>query len=322
MARSFPYVRVNAFASTEAPGNPCVVILDADDLSPTDKLAIAKKINLSETAFVGKPNTSKNAFRLQFMTPVQEIPLAGHPTLAAVHALRDSGLISRDTQSIPLQLTAGDIEVQIDCSGEGALYAMHQLLPRFGKIYDKDQILPLFGLEPEDILPDRPLQTVDTGTPILMIPVCGLEALQKINVRLDAFASFTAQSDFFCVHLFCLQGSSFHGDITARDFAPPPDVIEDPFTGSATGAMGCYIAHYGLSEKRRLKVEQGHFIGQPGVGFVDIQKNNQQISSVVVGGGAVTVEKGHLIPSGTTWELQETGRPLTTPPVPSHWPKP
>ena len=43
---------INALVDGKTGGNPAGVVLDADDLSPKQKLEIASKIGLSETAFV------------------------------------------------------------------------------------------------------------------------------------------------------------------------------------------------------------------------------------------------------------------------------
>ena len=43
---------LNAFGDNEKGGNPAGVVLNADDLSNDQKLKIAAKVGLSETAFV------------------------------------------------------------------------------------------------------------------------------------------------------------------------------------------------------------------------------------------------------------------------------
>ena len=43
---------INAFTDGESGGNPAGVVLDADKLSVSQKLKIAAKVGLSETAFV------------------------------------------------------------------------------------------------------------------------------------------------------------------------------------------------------------------------------------------------------------------------------
>jgi len=45
---------VNAFVDVDCGGNPAGVVLDADALTPTQKLAIAQQVGLSETAFVSR----------------------------------------------------------------------------------------------------------------------------------------------------------------------------------------------------------------------------------------------------------------------------
>ena len=62
---------INAFIDGESGGNPAGVVLDADKFSAMQKLKIAAKVGLSETAFV---SSSKSAdFKLDFFTPKRQI---------------------------------------------------------------------------------------------------------------------------------------------------------------------------------------------------------------------------------------------------------
>lgn len=81
----FPFMQVDAFTTQALGGNPCAVVFDADALDDAKMLAIAKEMNLSETAFIMA--SDKADFRFRFFTPSEEIPLAGHPTIASVFAL-------------------------------------------------------------------------------------------------------------------------------------------------------------------------------------------------------------------------------------------
>lgn len=67
---------------------------------------------------------------------------------------------------------------------------------------------------------------------------------------------------------------------------------EDPFTGSAVGCMGAYMAHYGLCSGQFFTVEQGHLIGRPGKGTVETIGSADNIESVKVGGCAVKTLEG------------------------------
>jgi trans-2,3-dihydro-3-hydroxyanthranilate isomerase len=67
-------------------------VFGADDLSDDAMQAIAQENNLSETSFVLRPR--RGDFRARYFTPAQEIPLAGHPTIATVHALVETGRLA------------------------------------------------------------------------------------------------------------------------------------------------------------------------------------------------------------------------------------
>ena len=85
---TYPLIQVDAFTDRPLCGNPCVVLFDTEDLTDDDMLLIAREMNLSETAFIRK--TANGNFAARYFTPAEEIPFAGHPTIASVCALIDS----------------------------------------------------------------------------------------------------------------------------------------------------------------------------------------------------------------------------------------
>ena len=91
--------------------------------------------------------------------------------------------------------------------------------------------------------------------------------------------------------MFCMGGFLPEADTHAR-FFDPLGSSEDPYTGSATGAMGCFVVHYGLKKGSLLIAEQGNFVKRPGVGLVEIGGSPDQIESVRLGGAAVKVLEG------------------------------
>ncbi len=289
-------MQVDAFTDRALGGNPCAIVFDADDLDDATRLAIARENNLSETAFVVRSDVAD--FGARYFTPAEEIPLAGHPTIATTFALIDSGRLklTGDLTTISLELKVGPIRVDIQ-SERGVVkhIVMSQKKPQFLATYDPAEIMSIFGLSIEDALPDAPIQTVSTGTPQLMIPVNDLATLQRLNVNTAEFTRLHKRSDFFSVHLFVLRGITDQGHTFARHFAPPPDVFEDPFTGSATGGMGAYLWHYGLIDAPTFVAEQGHWLHRPGQATVEVVGLRADIETVKVGGGAITVLRGELI---------------------------
>jgi trans-2,3-dihydro-3-hydroxyanthranilate isomerase len=172
---------------------------------------------------------------------------------------------------------------------------MTQRKPAFLSTYDPAEIMPVFGLEEVDALVGYPIQTVSTGTPQLMVPIGGHEALRRVRLDIPAYTRLRQRADFFSPHLFCLGGITERGNTFARHFGVPPDTPEDPFTGSATGGMGAYLWRYGLIDGPTFIAQQGHWMGRPGRASVEVIGDRDAIKAVKVGGTAVTILSGELV---------------------------
>ncbi|HRQ39620.1 MAG TPA: PhzF family phenazine biosynthesis protein [Chloroflexota bacterium] len=291
---TYPFMQVDAFTTRPLAGNPCAIVFDADGLTTKQMLAIAREMNLSETAFVRRSAVAD--FGARYFTPAEEIPLAGHPTIATIHALVERGeiVLGEGVTAVTLELPAGVIVVEIAGDGNLPRITMSQKKPQFLAVHDPALVLPAFGLSPTDLLPGAPIQTVSTGTPQLMIPLRNHEALRRCRLDVAAYSALRARADFFSPHLFCLQGVTAQGHTFARHFGVPPDTMEDPFTGSATGGMAAYLWQYGLLDNPTFVAEQGHWMGRPGQAWVEVVGPREDIETVKVGGTAVTVIWGEL----------------------------
>lgn len=292
---SYPFMQVDAFTTVALGGNPCAIVFEADDLDDSKRLAIAREMNLSETSFVQKPKAEGADVAARYFTVDEEIPLAGHPTIATIYALVESGRVklTGDYTRIMLELKVGPIPIEIYSSGgKVARIVMSQKQPQFLSTHDPVEMMPAFGLKTDDVLKGYPIQTVSTGTPQLMIPVPDLDTLRRIQVNGPLFNALRAKGDWFSPHLFCTQGATAEGQTFARHVGP---TLEDPFTGSATGGMAAYLYHYGLIQQPQFIAEQGHWIGRPGKATVEVVGSRDAIETVKVGGSAITVLKGELV---------------------------
>lgn len=291
----FPFRQVDAFTDRPLAGNACAVVLDASVLSEDQMLAVAREMNLAETAFV--ITASELHFVVRYFTPAREIPLAGHPTIATAYALADLGLIPLQGKdvSVTFELRVGSIQVDLEVEGD-ALRHVHMLQtePAFLRTYEPSAVLPVFGLTEADLLPNVPIQTVSTGTPQLMVPLRGLDSLRRARMDVDAYKALLSSADFFSPHLFCTCGATREGQTFARHFDAPPDLPEDPFTGSATGGMAAYLWCYGLIERPTFTAEQGHWMERPGEAHVEVIGPPDNISAVRVGGAGVIILRGEL----------------------------
>lgn len=291
---TYSFIQVDAFTDQPFSGNPCAVFFEADDLDDQTMLAIAREMNLSESAFVRRSEVAD--FGARYFTPAEEIPMAGHPTIATTFALIETGrlALTGERTTISLELPVGPLPIEIYAhQGQVERIVMSQKKPVFLATFDPAEVMPIFGLTADDLLPGVPIQIVSTGTPQLMIPVRDLSALRRVQADVAAYNRLREEAKFFSPHLFCLGGLTEVGQTFARHLGVPPEA-EDPFTGSATGGMGAYLWHYGLLEKPTFIAEQGHWLNRPGQAMVEVIGPRDDIETVKVGGSAVAVLKGEL----------------------------
>ena len=103
---------VDSFTGEPFKGNPAGVCLCDEPLEPDQMLAIARELNLSETAFVGKANED-DRYSIRYFSPKMEIPLCGHATLAAAKVLFETAKLEQIQFS-----TIGMLELTIRLAGE------------------------------------------------------------------------------------------------------------------------------------------------------------------------------------------------------------
>ena len=85
--------QVDSFATELFAGNPAGVVLDAEGLSEKQMLRIARELHNSETAFLFPGKKGSYDLEVRFFTPLKEVPLCGHATVAAHYVYaREHGL--------------------------------------------------------------------------------------------------------------------------------------------------------------------------------------------------------------------------------------
>ena len=108
---------VNAFCGVAAAGNPGAVCLLDDDRPAEWMQMIADQMNPSQTGFVRQLGPAE--FTLRWFSPTHEVPLCGHVTLGAAHALwneaalTDNPVICFQTASGPLRARRLDDAIEI-----------------------------------------------------------------------------------------------------------------------------------------------------------------------------------------------------------------
>jgi trans-2,3-dihydro-3-hydroxyanthranilate isomerase len=286
---------VDAFTTRPFAGNPCGVVTRADGLTDAQMQAIARELNLSETAFVLPSQVAD--FRVRFFTPLKEIPLAGHPTIATMHALVEEGRIdlAGEPRRVVQELSIGVLPVDLSRDAEGRTRVlMTQARPEFGRRMDRSVLAEALGIDVHGMLPDVPVQVVSTGTPQVMAPVRSLAVLRNLRPNFQRLSDLEQVGHYFSAHVFTLEAMEPGNRAHSRHFAASAGIPEDPVTGSATGGMAAYLWRYGLVRERAYRVEQGHIIGRPGYVDVEVDAEGDEPTGVRIGGTAVTVLRGTI----------------------------
>src|SRR5215469_13530575 len=102
-------IRYTAFTDQPTGGNPAGVVLDASALGDSDRLAIARRLGYSETAFLSRRHGGEaGEYDVRYFSPEAEVPFCGHATIATAVALaeRDGpGELLLGTQAGPIAVT-------------------------------------------------------------------------------------------------------------------------------------------------------------------------------------------------------------------------
>jgi trans-2,3-dihydro-3-hydroxyanthranilate isomerase len=144
-------------------------------------------------------------------------------------------------------------------------------------------------------------QVVSTAVPQLMIPIRSLEALRALpsGGTGTSLAALLRKYGTDCAMCYTMETESPDATVHCRMFAPGIGVPEDPATGSASGALGCYLVWHNLIRPHggvaSMVVEQGVEIGRPSRIHVQVTVGNGgEITEVRVGGTAVTIAEGEV----------------------------
>ena len=211
---------VDAFTGVPFSGNPAAVCLAPGPCEESWMRALAREMNLSETAFV---YPVEGGYALRWLTPKVEVRLCGHATLAAAFVLWETGVCSR-TSRIRFQTLSG----WLDCAFEGGEIAMD--------------------------FPAKPIEVCDVPEGLSEalrcdVLACGNNGMDYLVEVRDAGVLRSLTPDFGVLAKLPVRGviatalsDSPQWDFISRFFAPAAGVDEDPVTGSAHCALGPYWA--------------------------------------------------------------------------------
>jgi trans-2,3-dihydro-3-hydroxyanthranilate isomerase len=303
--RTLNFYQADVFTGQPFGGNPVAVFPDAHGLSDHQLQQIAREMNLSETVFVLPPTDQAAVVRLRIFTPTQEIPFAGHPVLGTFYVLAKIGLIAatEGITRVMQECNIGLFPVELHTAdGQVESVVMTQPKPEFlgpvDAMEDVYKIAGALGL-PKYTITDMkwPIEVVSTGLPVLIVPVRTLTAVRSIRPDASAIVDICGRFGANGIMPFTTVTVEPSATVHARMFAPSIGILEDPATGSASGALGAYLVQNGVVDvapTTEIIVEQGYEIERPSQILVRVESDDDIIQTVKVGGQCVMVVEGTL----------------------------
>ena len=303
--RRLKFYQADVFTDVAFGGNPVAVIPDAEGLTDLELQQVAREMNLSETVFVFPPSDPAAVVKIRIFTPTQEIPFAGHPVIGTFFVL---GMTTRLELREPLtrvlqECNLGLFPVELHArNGTILRVVMSQPKPQFLDVVDnRDDLFSIakaLGVAKEQITDTRrPVQVVSTGLPVMIVPMRTLTAVRSIIPDVSAVAALCQQYGANGMMVYSTMTVEQQSTVHTRMFAPLIGIIEDPATGSASGALGAYLVQNGVVEvgpMTEIIAEQGYEIERPSRILIQVESEDDVIQEVKVGGQAVMVVEGTL----------------------------
>lgn len=213
---TIPFFQVDAFADRPLTGNPAAVMPLDKWLDDALMQAIAAENNLSETAFTVPRESGDADFDLRWFTPVSEVELCGHATIASGHILMTGQQVRFSTKSGMLIVTRSDDLLELDMRAANLTEV------------DEPELCAALGLA------DAPVWLADGYNDAAIIEVADEAAVMACA------PNFAALKKIHRMPVVTARGAE--QDVVSRVFVPYLGIDEDPVTGSAHAALTPYWA--------------------------------------------------------------------------------
>lgn len=303
--RSLKFYQADVFTSEPFGGNPVAVFPDADGLSDDQLQQIAREMNLSETVFVFPPTDKAAVVRLRIFTPTQELPFAGHPVIGTFYLLAQLGLVplTGAVTRLLYECNIGLFPVELRGTAQEIEHVvMSQPKPEFlDRVEDEEDFYKLalsLGLPKYAVAEAKsPIEVVSTGLPVLILPIRTLTAIRSIRPDPSAITDLCGRFGANGIMVFTTVTVEPDSTVHTRMFAPAIGILEDPATGSASGALGAYLVHHRIIDAKptaEIVSEQGYEMDRPSRILIQVDSTDSVIQEVKVGGECVMVVEGEL----------------------------
>ncbi len=210
-AMKIPYYQINAFTRSLSGGNPAGVCVLDTWLPDTTLQAIAAENDLSETAFFLR---QRGGYGLRWFTPVLEVDLCGHATLASAYVIFN--YVDPKADNIVFATRSGQLTVV----RQGELISMDFPAWTLQPAETPDALIKGLGAAPKEVFLGRNMLAVFDSQ----------DQIEALHPEVDSLARLD------CMRI-CATAPGREVDFVSRFFAPRAGIPEDPVTGSAHSSL-------------------------------------------------------------------------------------
>ncbi|WOC40109.1 PhzF family phenazine biosynthesis protein [Polaribacter sp. HL-MS24] len=260
---------VDSFTDQPFKGNPAGVCILKNELSDSEMLSIAKELGLSETAFIGELNEN-NEYPIRFFSPVMEIPLCGHATLASSKVLFEkngqNSLTFVNIQNLKLPIKRNEEFIKMG-------FPIYETIPKEVPF----ELLKALGIE------EVSNSEYNAETKILLLEIQSAELLKNLSPDFDKLKKSHKEINGVVV---TAHSTKVEFDFESRYFWPWSGTNEDPVTGGTHTFLAKYWG------KKLNKSKMNSFQCSERTGFMEVELLNEK--NMTIKSKAQIVLKGKL----------------------------
>ena len=257
--KSYLYKKVDAFTSGASKGNPAAFIdLGKDSMTPEAMGQIAKEHQgfVSEVVFVSRGEG--NTLQMTYYSSECEVDFCGHGTIATMYEMVRNDRALENVQKIEIGThKKGKLWVYNEIKENDAVYIAAPDPLMMGTSLSSQEIALALGIDPEEILPEYPIDLIDAGLRTLIVPLARYATEISLYPELSSLKIFCEQSGVDIVLIFSKEVCRPECVVHTRVFAPKYGYLEDPATGSGNSALGSYLLKNNMWHGEMIRIEQG-----------------------------------------------------------------
>ena len=252
---------VDAFTDKPFSGNPAAVCVMDRWISDEFMMKLAMENNLSETAFIVQDGDN---YRLRWFTPVKEVELCGHATLASAFVVLN--YYEKNSDFVCFKTVSGVLKVY----KRGNSFEMDFPTYELKEIPVTDAMEKAFGV--------RPVRAV-LGLDL----ICEFETEEQVReMKPDQEMLLQIEGR---IQNATSRGKDF--DCVSRSFCPKLGIAEDPVCGSAH----CQIADYWSEKLNKTVIRAYQASYRGGVLQCELKENGR----IAISGDAVLVAVSDIV---------------------------